>query len=245
MQFQRLRRAFQIVGMASVVITSGCATTFVRSNSTVDPQHVFPATTFDARFFWESGVKGEPLFASADPKVRNGPVTRLAYVTGAIVDLPISIALDTILLPVDLFWPGNTAPNSSVSEPVNGDLNWIVGTWESSSLTYGDFLEWRGASKIQIHAIATNDMDLVLVYPTGGRRIAHDSWPSLMTEDSMYFGPPGSALRFHYHRERDLLRLRLEASNTRIVAKLKRIGPPPSETERLPGMYWRHRNLAD
>jgi hypothetical protein len=55
------------MGAASVLITSGCATAFVRSESTVDPKHVFPATAFDAQFFWEAGVKGEPLIAMVDP----------------------------------------------------------------------------------------------------------------------------------------------------------------------------------
>ena len=82
--------------------TSGCATAFVRTGSTVDPQLVFPATTFDAEFFWETGVKGKPLFTGFDPNDRNGPVARMAYSVGAIIDLPFSIAFDTILLPVDL-----------------------------------------------------------------------------------------------------------------------------------------------
>jgi uncharacterized protein YceK len=84
------------------VITSGCATAFVRSESTVDPQHVYPATAFDGEFFWKAGVKGEPLFATVDPKDRNGPVTRIAYGVGAIIDLPFSIVFDTVLLPLDL-----------------------------------------------------------------------------------------------------------------------------------------------
>ena len=105
MKFRQLRRTVHILGVASTVIMSGCATSFVRSKNTVDPQHVFPATTFDAQFFWDSGIKGRPLFATADPDDRNGLATRFAYGVGAVVDLPLSIAFDTILLPVDLFRP--------------------------------------------------------------------------------------------------------------------------------------------
>src|SRR6185436_19644503 len=109
--FQHCRSAFYIIGMASVVITSGCATAFVRSKSTVEPEHVYPATAFDARFFWESGVKGEPLFATTDPNDRNSPMARLAFGTGAIIDLPFSVVFDTLLIPVDLFRPKTVAEN--------------------------------------------------------------------------------------------------------------------------------------
>ena len=97
--------AVHLMGAASIVTMSGCATTFVRSKSTADPQHVYPATALDAQFFWKSGINGEPLFVTADPNARNGPGVRLAYGVGAFVVLPFSIALDTILLPIDLFRP--------------------------------------------------------------------------------------------------------------------------------------------
>ena len=87
---------------ASLLITSGCATSFVRSESTDKPQHVFPATACDGQFFWHAGVKGEPLFAMADPNARINPVGRFVYGLGSIIDLPFSILFDTILLPLDL-----------------------------------------------------------------------------------------------------------------------------------------------
>ena len=90
------------MGAAILLLTSGCATVFVRSKSTVDPQHVFPATAFDGQFFWHSAIKGEPLFATVDPNERLNPVARFAYGVGSIIDLPFSIVFDTILLPVDL-----------------------------------------------------------------------------------------------------------------------------------------------
>lgn len=81
---------------------SGCATAIVRSDSTVTSQHIFPATTIDAQFFWDIGLRGKPLFASADPNARCGPVAKLGYSVGAIADSPFSVAFDTLLLPVDL-----------------------------------------------------------------------------------------------------------------------------------------------
>ena len=99
---QHLSHAIRILTAVGVMITSGCSTVFVRSESTVNPEHVFPATAFDAQFLWQNGVKGEPLFATVDPKERGSPAARSAYVVGAILDLPFSVAFDTILLPVDL-----------------------------------------------------------------------------------------------------------------------------------------------
>ncbi len=110
-------------GAACVVITSGCATTFVRSESTVAPQHVFPATAFDGQFFWNSGVKGEPLFATGDPKAKNGAVARVAYGFGAIIDLPFSIVFDTILLPIDLTRSGTPAEDRGTKGEPNGTAN--------------------------------------------------------------------------------------------------------------------------
>ena len=101
MKSPQLTKAFHVMAAVSVLVTSGCATAFVRSKSTVAPKHVFPATTFDAQFFWDAGVKGEPLFATVD-RQKNNPAARLAYGVGGIIDLPFSIVFDTILLPVDL-----------------------------------------------------------------------------------------------------------------------------------------------
>ena len=120
MKFQMLSKAVNILGAAGVMITSGCATAFVRSEST---QHVFPATAFDAQFFWEVGVKGEPLFVMADSNYRNGPVARLAYSVGAIIDLPFSIAFDTILLPIDLIHSGASAENRDTKGEPDGPAN--------------------------------------------------------------------------------------------------------------------------
>src|SRR5262245_24024978 len=105
MNSTRLKKVFHVIGVAGVLMTSGCATAFVRSKSTVDPEHAFPATAFDAQCFWNAGVKGEPLFATVDPTQKNNPVARVAYAVGGVIDLPFSILFDTILLPVDLSRP--------------------------------------------------------------------------------------------------------------------------------------------
>lgn len=91
-----------IAAATAVITTSGCATAFVRSGNAVEPDQIFPATALDAHFFWNAGIKGESLLASVDPNEKNSPLARLAYAAGSIIDLPFSIALDTVLLPIDL-----------------------------------------------------------------------------------------------------------------------------------------------
>jgi uncharacterized protein YceK len=113
----------QSLGAAGVVITSGCATAFVRSENTVDPQQVYPATAFDGQMFWKAGVKGEPLFATVDPKDRSAPVTRIAYGVGAIIDLPFSIVFDTVLLPLDLTRSSASAEDRGMEGEPDGAAN--------------------------------------------------------------------------------------------------------------------------
>jgi uncharacterized protein YceK len=123
MKLNRLTKAFYIIGAASLLFTSGCATAFVRPKSTVEPRHVFPATAFDGQLFWRSGVRGEPLFATADPKERLNPVARFACGVGCIFDLPFSVVFDTILLPFDLTRgrteDATTCPLSQFASPDN------------------------------------------------------------------------------------------------------------------------------
>ena len=121
------------------------------------------------------------------------------------------------------------------SAQARSDTSWIVGTWESIKLDYGNFREWRGTSRIQIVAFSPNEIDLVLIDTRGGRRRAHDSWPGLMESGILFFGPIGSGLSFQYRFDGEILRLHLDASGRRIDATLRRVGPPPPETERLPG----------
>ena len=106
---------------AELLLTSGCATAFVRSKTAGPPEHVFPATTFDAQFFWSNGVKGEPLFAMADSTYRNGPPTRFVYSLGAIVDLPLSVTFDSLLLPADLTRSKSPAANKDIKPDVRAN----------------------------------------------------------------------------------------------------------------------------
>ena len=110
-----------VVGAVGLVVTSGCATALKRSDGSVDPGHVYPAATLDAQLFWDSGVRGEPLFATADPAVRNGPAARLGYCIGAIIDAPFSIVFDTILLPVDLI--RSSTPDDSENATSKSDTS--------------------------------------------------------------------------------------------------------------------------
>src|SRR5436190_676186 len=105
MKSTHLTKTFHTIGTASLLFMSGCATVFMRLQSNSHPEQVFPATTFDAGFFWDAAVKGEPLFARLNSDQKNGPVARLAYGVGSIIDLPFSIAFDTLLLPLDLLRP--------------------------------------------------------------------------------------------------------------------------------------------
>jgi uncharacterized protein YceK len=81
---------------------SSCATGFVRSDSADQPNHVFPATKFDAEAFWRLGVKGEPPLTMVDPNLKNSLGERLVYGTGAVIDCPFSVITDVILLPSDI-----------------------------------------------------------------------------------------------------------------------------------------------
>ena len=108
----KLGKSMCLVAAACLMLTSGCATAFVRSPDSVHSGHVFPATTFDAEFFWRAGIQGEPLLATADPNARNGAVERVAYTFGAIIDFPFSVAFDTILLPVDLIRLKSSSDNT-------------------------------------------------------------------------------------------------------------------------------------
>lgn len=96
-----MKSKFFLMCLAVAVMTSGCATLFVRSESTVDSKHVYPATVFDAQCFWECGIKAEPPLALADPAIRSKPLTRVAFGVGSVVDLPFSIVSDTVMLPID------------------------------------------------------------------------------------------------------------------------------------------------
>jgi uncharacterized protein YceK len=104
-----LGQTVRALATASLLVGSGCATAFLRSGGT-EPEHAFPAATFDAQFFWHQGIKGEPLFISLPTKDRSNSFGRsarnigasISAGVGAIIDTPFSVALDTILFPLDL-----------------------------------------------------------------------------------------------------------------------------------------------
>ncbi|RBP47899.1 uncharacterized protein DUF1375 [Roseimicrobium gellanilyticum] len=94
--------ALHVVTSACLVASlSSCATALVRQDNPTKVEHPYPATAFDIGFFWAAGIQGEPLMAMADPNARNSTGERLMYGAGSIVDLPVSVALDTVLLPFD------------------------------------------------------------------------------------------------------------------------------------------------
>lgn len=97
-----MRSSFLVALLAAFAFCfSSCATALVRP----DPQmkKVYPASALDVSFFVDGAIKGEPAFTMADPEVRAGVVSRLFFGLGSIVDLPISIVIDTVLLPFDLW----------------------------------------------------------------------------------------------------------------------------------------------
>jgi hypothetical protein len=100
---------------------------------------------------------------------------------------------------------------------------WIVGTWRSYELDYGDFGEWKGTARIELVASSPRKIGLWLIAPDGKRTRAGDSEPSIMDDKRLFFGPCGSGLLFRYQRSGDVLTLDLNASGARIHAKLRRV----------------------
>jgi hypothetical protein len=103
------------------------------------------------------------------------------------------------------------------------DRRWIVGTWRSYKLHYGDFGEWKGAAKIELVATAPDEIGLFLISVTGKRARAGDSQPSIMDGSKLFFGPIGSGLSFRYrHPSANVLILDLKTGGTTIHAELRR-----------------------
>jgi hypothetical protein len=83
------------------------------------------------------------------------------------------------------------------------DRSWIVGTWRSYKLDYGDFGEWKGAKQIELVATSPGEIGLFLIAADGKRSRAGDSQPSIMDDSKLFFGPIGSGLSFRYRRRSD------------------------------------------
>jgi hypothetical protein len=80
------------------------------------------------------------------------------------------------------------------------DRKWIVGTWRSYKLDYGDFKTWKGTAQIELVAASPDDIGLFLISANGKRRKAQDSQPSLLEDRKLSFGPSDSRLSFVYKR---------------------------------------------
>lgn len=107
-------------------------------------------------------------------------------------------------------------------EGKGADRQWIVGTWRSYKLSYGDFGEWKGAVQMELVASTPKKIGLFLISADGKRVRAGDSQPSIMDDKMLFFGPVGSGLLFHYRRSGDILVLDLKTDGTVIHAELRR-----------------------
>jgi hypothetical protein len=77
---------------------------------------------------------------------------------------------------------------------------WIVGTWRSYRLDYGDFKRWEGTAQIELVATSPDEIGLLLISTDGQRRRAEDSQPSLLDDSKLAIGPVDSRLTFLYRR---------------------------------------------
>lgn len=99
--------------VALAACTNSCATALVRSNDS--PPSIYPATQLDAEAIWESGVLGGPIFPMPHGERNNIP-GRIMITLGGLIDLPISLAIDTVLLPFDLYHVASPARDEEEGE---------------------------------------------------------------------------------------------------------------------------------
>jgi hypothetical protein len=124
---------------------------------------------------------------------------------------------------VQVFWPLGFQKQADCRKGKPADRAWIVGTWCSYKLDYGDFGEWKGTARIELVAISPKEIGLFLISTSGERSRAGDSEPCIIDDRKMFFGPIGSALSFHYRRPSDhVLILDLGTGGTAIHAELRR-----------------------
>lgn len=120
-------------------------------------------------------------------------------------------------------WTVSFRNQAECQEPKASDRAWIVGTWRSDKLDYGDFWEWQGAAQIELTATSPDEIGLYLISADGKRSRAFDSQPSVMDEKTLFFGPGGSGLLFKYrHPSNDVLILDLKTGGGAIHAELRR-----------------------
>jgi hypothetical protein len=120
-------------------------------------------------------------------------------------------------------WTVGFPGQADCQERKPADRGWIVGTWRSYKLDYGDFGEWKGAAQMELVATSPDEIGLFLISGGGKRSRAGDSQPSLMDDKKLFFEPVGSGLLFRYRRPSDdVLILDLKASGAAIHAELRR-----------------------
>ena len=90
-------RALGIALLLCMPLLTGCATYITRTNWHERPGKFYPATRFNAE------VIGECTGGESDPMAPMSGIC-LFVVPPMVVDLPFSVVLDTVLLPVDTFW---------------------------------------------------------------------------------------------------------------------------------------------
>jgi uncharacterized protein YceK len=82
-----------------LVVFGGCATILVRMQPEKPPPGVYPAVQFDAAYvIWEIGILG----ISPSPDSPPGFLQRTECIITGIVDLPVSLVMDTVCLPWDI-----------------------------------------------------------------------------------------------------------------------------------------------
>ncbi|MDA7887202.1 YceK/YidQ family lipoprotein [bacterium] len=112
---KRTHRSHLVLAVLPGPLTS-CATLLIRDGIGSDDsirteREFYPASKGDLEIIHSVGLKGEPLITSWGNEDLEKPRSiwtiphRILWITGGLIDLPISITTDTIFLPFDLFTP--------------------------------------------------------------------------------------------------------------------------------------------
>ena len=92
-------RALCLTLLVSMPFVAGCATYITRNNVHDRPGKFYPATRFNLNMIGEcTGDEGK-----SDPMAPMSGMC-LFIVPPMVIDLPFSMVVDTLLLPVDAFW---------------------------------------------------------------------------------------------------------------------------------------------
>ena len=85
-----------LLTIAGIMLLSGCGTC-MRSSA----RGIYPATKTDCRTFLYAGLSDGSIVNECNSQVQRG-ITRTCYTIVGVVDLPLSVVSDTLLLPYDL-----------------------------------------------------------------------------------------------------------------------------------------------